>query len=297
MSEEKRQVSAVRCGLVRLGAVLALGWLAGAGAAGASSLEDQLAARWRGAWVVTGVEMTSDCNASYTDNEVLGRRAVGKGRIRLAPGELARVHKLELKRSRVEVLIDVDEPLLAPFEDGPFRLVEEVTCKVELQLEVPREAIKRGDVASLEALLVPVLERYDDQRAAQGSPRWNRRERGPLPRDYEAQMAEYRRWKVAQTNAAVGQRIAQALGEAKRAVQHTSDNPDYGAGLAAGMEAMRWLSYSDCPDWLGSTFWAAKRSCPSGKNRAFQDGFEDGQAIAYHLLLAERLQGCFVPAG
>lgn len=263
----------------------------------AASPEDALSARWRGAWVVLGSEVFSDCDASYTNNEVVGRRASSKGALRFAAGELGQVHKLELKRSRVELLVDLDESFLRPFHDGPFDLVDEVRCKVELKLELPREVVKSGDVAALERALSALAERFATREAALRSPSANGRKRGSFPKDYDEKLAAYRRWKTEQTNRAVGERLDQALEDAARVAKEATSNPDYGAGFAAGLEAMRWLSYSDCSSWLGSSFYAVKKSVPSEhrSNRAFCDGFDDGQLLAYSVELAHRLRGCFVP--
>lgn len=269
--------------------------LAAVASPAAADFEDELNARWQGSWVILNLEVSSGCDSSYTNNEVVGRRANGKGRVTLRTGEVARVHKLEVKRERVELLLNIDEPLLIPYRDGPFELFEEATCKVELFVPVPREAIKGRNVAAIESALGAWMEQYGGRREAERSASWNRREREPYPKDYEKRLAEHRKWKAAQVNAAVGQRIAQALEEATRATAHANNDAEYGAGLAAGLAEMRWVSHSSCDAWLESSYWTHHKSPPGGASSKFKDGFEDGQRIGYHVLVARNLQGCFLP--
>jgi hypothetical protein len=266
--------------------------------ASAADLEAALAGRWRGAWVVLGSEAYSHCDAGYSNNQVAGRRVSGKGAVRLDPGELGKVYKVTTARSRVDVLIDLEESLLLPFRDGPFELLNEVHCKVELQFEVPREVVRGGDVAAAEAALAQVLERFDDRAGAQRSPHWNRRQRAPYPDDYEETLAEYRVWKAQQTNAAVAARIDRAVDDAAEAAERMrAGDAAYVAGFAAGVEEMDHAYYGDCPSLLSAAFWSAKKSPPGDRknDRAFCDGFDDGQLLAWSLELARRLRACYVP--
>jgi hypothetical protein len=248
--------------------------------------------------VVATAEVYSHCDGSYSNNQVSGRRVSGKGPQRLAPGELGKVHKVTAGRSRVDVLVDLDESLLVPFRDGPFELWNEVHCRVELQFEVPREVVKAGDVEAAEATLAQVLERFEDRQGAERSAAWNRRRRQPYPEDYEETLAEYRAWKAEQTNAAVAARIDRAVDEAAEAARRMrAADAAYVAGFAAGVEELERVSYGDCPSLLSAGFWAVKRSPPRERrdDRAFCDGFDDGQLLAWSLELARRLRGCFVP--
>lgn len=260
--------------------------------AAAADLEDQLAARWRDAWVVVKAPVSSDCDGSYTNNEVRGRAVSGKGAVRFEPGEVARVHKVELKRSRVEVLVDLDEGMLRPYTDGPYRLFDQLSCKVELLIELPREAAKAKDLAALEPVLTDLLDRFPAREQARAAPSWNRRRQEPIPEGYEKTAAEHRAWKARQVNAEIDRRIDDALREAEYALRNTSSDPEYAAGLGAGAEAMKWLSYSDCDDWLDSSLSSASRYPPGEASHRFRDGYQAGQRLAYSLLLVHHLREC-----
>ena len=266
--------------------------LALAAPAAAADLEDQLAARWRDAWVVVKAPVSSGCDGSYTNNEVRGRAVSGKGGVHLQAGELARVHRVELKRSRVEVLLDLDEGLLRSFTDGPYRLFEELSCKVELLIELPREAAKAKDLSAIEPVLTDLLDRFAGREEARAAASWNRRRKEAFPEGFEQTVAEHRAWKAKQVNAEIDRRLEEALAEAEYAVRNASSDPDYAAGLGAGVEAMKWLSYSDCDDWLESSFSSASRYPPGESSHRFRDGFQAGQRIAYGLLLARHLSEC-----
>ncbi len=275
-------------------------WLAAVSTLGtanlsAASVEDQLAARWRAAYVITAVDVFSACDSSYTNNEIIAGRSAGKGRVRLAKGEIGQVHKLDLKRSRVDILINLDEAKLLPWRDGPFELFEEVHCKVELQIELPREAVKSGDLEALDQALGAVLERHQRREAAVASSSWNRRQREAYPKDYERRVAEHKEWKAAQINGAIEKKIDEVLEQASYALRDTSSDAEYAAGFGAGAEAMRWLSLSSCESWLSSTIYSAGKTCPSGASSKFRDGFEDGQRVAYAVILVRELRQCRLP--
>lgn len=261
----------------------------------AASVEDQLAARWRAAYVITAVDVFSDCDASYTNNEMVAGRSVGKGRVRFGKGELGQVHKVDLKRARVEILINLDEAKLLSWREGPFELFEEAHCKVELLIDLPREIVKAGNLEALDQALSAVLERHERREEALASARWNRRQREAFPQNYERTVAEHRVWKAEQINGAIERKIHEALEQASYALRDSSSDPEYATGFGAGAEAMKWLSLSSCESWLSSTIYSAGNTCPSGSSSKFRDGFEDGQRVAYAVILVRELRECRLP--
>ena len=57
----------------------------------ASDLQDRLNSRWRGAWLVVGPEISSDCGDNYTNNRVSGTVVRDSGRaIACRPGSSSR---------------------------------------------------------------------------------------------------------------------------------------------------------------------------------------------------------------
>jgi hypothetical protein len=264
--------------------------LAGAAAApaAAASLEDALNARWRGGWVVVRAPVSSDCGGFYTDNEARGGRVRSGGSHDFAAGELARVERMGVKRGgRVDVFLDLAEQILEPRADGPFTLYEPRSCKVQLRVEDAG-----SDAASAERALAALLELHPDAPSAERSPSWSGRRREEYPEGYEETLAEHARWKAAQVNVAVQERLEEAIEEASRVNDRLRDDPEYLAGFAAGVERERNQSFGDCDSAVGARLYPDRER---GKPQRWQDGYEDGQRLAYHLELMRRLVRCFVP--
>jgi hypothetical protein len=278
---------------MRIARSFALLVLAAALPARAADLERVLNARWQGAWVVLTTPVWSDCDERYTNDEVVAGRATGDG-VRFDPGELAQVHKLGVKRTRLEVLVDLDEGFLLPRRDGPYTLYDDAHCRVELLIDVPREVVRTGDAKAAEAVLAPLVERYDREGDARASATWNRRRKQPLPPGYERTLAEYQTWKAAQVNGAIQERLDHALDDAARVSESLRDDPAYLDGFAAGAQQARGGYFGDC-DWLlSSSFFAFKHS-PGRGEREWKQGYDDGQLLVFSVEVARRLRGCFVP--
>ena len=90
----------------------------------ATASEPALNAGWRGAWVLIGTDTYSGCGGNFTNNAVRGRRVQSKGEYRFGTGELGTVYKINLKRKRVDVLVELAEPLRVEHREGPFTLYD-----------------------------------------------------------------------------------------------------------------------------------------------------------------------------
>jgi hypothetical protein len=254
-----------------------------------AGIEDDLNARWRGGAVVVKVPLGSSCDGFYNDNDVIGPRVDSKGRHRFDAGELARVERISVKRNRVDVFLDLTEEVLEELQDGPFTLYEPRACKIQLRVPVP----DRSDPAAVERRLAELLELHGALRAAEASPAWNGRRRHPFPEGYEETLAAYESWKAARTNAAVQERMDEAIEEASRIADRVRTDPDSAEGFAAGLEKARDLSFGDCPSLLTRTF--SPSSGGIGKSSDWRRGYEDGQRLGFDLELLRRLRDCFVP--
>jgi hypothetical protein len=276
----------------------------------AGDLQDALEARWRGAWVVTSAETWSDCGPSYTGNRVNGRYVSSRSRQRFRAGELAKVDSVDLKRSRFDLRLTFAEPFLASRQDGPFTLFDEASCRVEFQMEVPREMVRSQDVMGVEGLLRPVLQRHATEESARGSSGWNHREREDYPRDYQRTLVEHAAWKANQTNAAVQARLDEVVDETSRVPERITGDPDYLQGFVRGVEAGRSPHSASCPDLLRGTLVAARSQATPGAARAgtgaahaaagdrqvrIDRGYQDGLRLTLGLEAIRRLPGCFVP--
>jgi hypothetical protein len=255
--------------------------------------QDDLRARWLGAWVVLASGVASDCSGMHTNNAIHGQLSLGGGVHRFEPGELGQVTGLDLKQARVDVFVSLREDLLVPYQDGPFELYRQAPCRVELLVDLPRPMVKANDVAGIDRAILQVAERHTTLDQATASARWNRREREAYPPDYERRLGEHAVWKAEQRNAAVDRKIEASIAAAQEVLARVShEREGYSEAFALGVEAMRALRFDDCDRMLASTFDGWKRKPPEGTHL---EGHADGQFLTYSIRLADRLKGCYVP--
>ena len=165
--------------------------------------EGELSARWQGGTVLVRLPIASSCDGFFNDNDVVGSRVDSKARHRFEAGEVARVDRINVKRNRVDVQLELSEGVLEEVQDGPFTLYDAKVCKVQLKVPVP----DRSDGAAVDRRLAELLERVGSVREAEASPGWNGRRRASYPPDYEETLAAHAAWKAAQVNAAVQARM------------------------------------------------------------------------------------------
>ncbi len=269
-------------------------------AAAAADIEAALRSRWLGAWVVTEVETYSGCDGGYSNNDVNGARVLSKAGLGFAAGELARVDKLNLKSSRVDVYLALAEPLHVPRQEGPFTLFDERTCKVQLLIEVPGKEIRAGNLAAVEAAIAQAVTAFPSRDAALASERWNRRKREALPDDYDETLARYEVWRAEQVNARLAETRERAIDEADRLVDRLDDDPRYLEGFAAGVRELRYWPPPSCESLAGAPPLFAERDAPrehrgdAPEHKAWRRGFRDGQALAFNVALARAVRACFL---
>lgn len=262
----------------------------------AAQTEELMKTRWLGAWVVTGLETWSTCSGTYTNNRVNGRFVKSKGQHRFQPGELAKVVKLDGNRQRMDVFLEVYEPILVPYQDGPFTLYRELSCKLELEIMVPREAVKGQDIQTLDRALGEVLSRYSTEAEARQAETYNGRERDRYPDDYEYTLARHAIWQAEQTNSRVQAKLDLASETARRLVYGINGDEDYMSGFASGVEKAKSATYRGCPSLTGASFgqYRPGRDSSDGENRRGR-GEQDGRNLVLALELMDRLPSCFVP--
>jgi hypothetical protein len=238
--------------------------------------------------VVVSAPLQSDCAGFYTDNELLGGSVSSKGSERFEPGELARVERVDPKRERIDVFLDLAEAILLPSAEGPFTLYNERACKAQLKIPLPPRTL--ADQRAAAAAVKELLEVHPTAEQAQSSPVWNRRRRADYPPDYERTLAEHAVWKASQVNAEVQARIEQALDEARRAMDRLAGGSEALESFAAGLRSRRDESFGSCDAMLTSDF--ASDGDADAKDRA---AFVEGERLAYWVGLARELEKCFVP--
>jgi hypothetical protein len=293
----------------RLPALASIVLVFACGTARAGALQDQIDSRWRGAWVLTAAETWSDCQGFYNDNRVNGRLVSGRGRLKFRQGELARVDSIDLKRSRLDLRLTFAEPVLVSRQDGPFTLYDEASCRVEMQVELPREVVKGDDLRDIETLVMQVLDRHAAEDEARAASTWNRRRREPYPGDYQQTLQRYAAWKAEQANAAVQAALDRLVDETSRIPDRINGDPDYMAGFVKGIEAGRSSRPGQCQDLVAlssppppvsdrpafaSHASNTDRQAAERQARAAR-GYQDGQRLALGLDAVRRLPGCFAP--
>jgi hypothetical protein len=273
--------------------VLVLAVLCGVSQGTASKLEDELKADLVGSWIVMTTDVYSDCSGFYTNNDIQGTRVTSKSPRRFEPGEVGKIDKINLKRSRIDVFVRLGEPILQSRVEGPFELFDELHCKAQLQVELGRPVVKSGNRTAVLEVLAQAFEIHTTRTSSTDSSCWNGRRRRPLPEDYEQTLAEYEIWKAEQLALAVAKARENAIEDAAIIVQRVGTDPDYLDGFAAGFDEIRrgWTE-DDCDDLVGADFDWIKDSPPSDQSRAWKDGYRDGQELAFNVLLAYRLAEC-----
>lgn len=261
------------------------------------SLERDLEGRWRGAWVLTRVETSSDCTSVYTDTDVHGELATGRGRHRFAAGELARVDKVGVKVDRVDLFLAIAEPILEARSDGPFTLFDERRCRVQLKVDVPKAVVRRADPIAVGEILARAVEAFAREEEARAAEAWNRREREPLPPDYEETLVRYHAWKLEQETARLNAVQGRALDELARLERAILDDPVYLEGFAGGVAAARDWSPDDCatlsPGSPGGSPPAAPAERSAERDRTmWRRGWEDGRDLAAALAVLRVAREC-----
>jgi len=251
-----------------------------------AEVEDDLQARLRGRLGLLLSPVSTECTDHYTDNEVAGRFASGAGPVRLDAGELVSIDNVSVNWHRLDVNLGLQVPYRVTIVDGPFTLYELRSCRAQLKFEVPGEV--RRDRSRAEAVIRELLEVHDSLAEARSSTSWNWREPELLPEDSEAAWAEYRSWKAEQVNAAIRERLAAVLEEARRAVRSMDDDPDYLDSFARGVESKRYESSASCDALLSASFYR------SGSGGSSSRGWTDGQRLGWAVAIARGLQDCWV---
>jgi hypothetical protein len=261
----------------------------------ASDLGDRLDRELKGGWGVLEVEVYSACGGTYSDNEVGSAGVAGRAQHRFAAGELVKIDNVKVKKQRVDLMLTLDAPLRVPHMDGPFELYDQRSCRVQLMVYVPRELVKNEDLEGLLTEVKKHVTMFSSRDEAEMSDEWNGRETEPMPDDYEETLHRHAVWTAEQTNAAVRDGINHALSEAAEAVEDLDDDADYLSGFAEGAEKMAEFSVTSCDSLLSVSFTSYRKSAPSDSSRSWKDGWNDGQKLVFHVLLADRLRSCLVP--
>jgi hypothetical protein len=258
-----------------------------------ADIQDDLNARWRGAWLIITGDISSNCNGLTTDNRISGDLLSANGRFSFEPGELAQIRKIDAKRSRVDVLLDLREGVLIEYQDGPFALYREASCEVELLVDFGGSRTRDLGVAGVEARFAEWFERYARLDDAMQSANYNQRVREDYPEDYESTLAAYEFWKIDRHNQLVADRIADSTEKTSLLLAQVHADDNFGAGLSKGIAEMREAMSDNCA-LLASSSQATFGKSAEAPNEDWGDGYQTGQQLAYHIELSRRLGRCFI---
>jgi len=261
----------------------------------ASALEDRMERDLEGAWATLQVEIYSNCSGAYNDNHVNASGVSAKADRRFEPGEVVKIDRIKVKRSRVDLLLTLAEPILKSHSDGPFMLFSESPCKVQLIFDVPRDWIKAGDHRKILSEIDQRLTTFSSFEAARTSSLWNGRERESYPDDYQLTLIRHEIWQAEELNLQIQARADHALEIALQAASGISSDPEYLKGFADGVEDMKFWSEDNCDRLMSASFSSISKSPPKDSNRRYKPGYRDGQELIFNLTLAKRLEGCYVP--
>ena len=265
----------------------------------AGKLEKALQRRWLGAWVVTTVETYSNCGNDYTANRLNGKLVSSQGRNSFRSGELAKLVRVDVKRSRLDLLMTLRVPKLIPRQEGPFTLYDERECRIELEVALPRAVVKNKDVRGIETVLSAVIRRHTSEDEARSSRSWNRRELEEYPDNYELTLAKLAIWRAEQTNFKVQERIDMTFEETTHLTDRLSSDASYLAGLARGIEAGKAVKLTGCRSLLSVNLTGPNKPPVAQASQAnYQSrsdrGYKDGRMLVLSLELLRRLPECFV---
>lgn len=248
-----------------------------------------------GAWAALRVEVYSNCSGAYNDNDVHDSGVSAKAHQRFEAGEVVKIDKVKVKYSRVDLLLTLAEPILKSRPAGPFVLYSEAPCKVQLIFDISRDWIKSGDHRKILSEIDQRLTTFSSYEDARTSALWNGRQRDPFPDGYEQTLLQYEIWKAEDRNLEIQARADEALETALQAASSVNDDPLYLAGFADGVQNMKFWSENDCDQLIAATFSGHSDRPPGSKGKAYKQGYRDGQELVFNLILAKRLEGCYVP--
>jgi hypothetical protein len=267
----------------------------------AGEFEKSIKGRWLGAWLLLNVESYSHCNGLYTNNRINGEFVKSKGNQHFEPGELVKLDRLDIKKSRLDLQLSVYEAVLSPYSEGPFTLYRELQCRIEFEVMLPRDVVKQKRTDAVDEALLSIVERHARRDDATASSAWNGREREAYPEDYDRTLAELDVWHAKQTNRSIEQRIEVATQRTYRLTDRVSSDPNYLSGFAVGVEQAKSFELDTCPELLALNLdeLPARTTPPVaaddlGRERN-QRGFKDGELLIVGLEMLRRLPDCFVP--
>ena len=256
--------------------------------------------RWLDAWVVTSADTYSECNGFYTDNRLRGDQVSSHGRIDVPIGTPAHVDMVTLSASEAVFSMTMSQKLLVTREHRDFTLQAEARCQVDLKVMLPPGMKGEQDILGIEALVQPAMKRYPTEDAAVLAA-------GFLPQDdpayasaHQTAIARQQEFESRQTAEAIDARMSQWVSQTQRIQGRISNDPDYLAGFARGVEAGRATALTKCEQLATAEPAMLPMSGPSAatfaskgsRQKAWSRGYEDGIQLTHGLEAIRILPQC-----
>ena len=204
--------------------------------------------------------------------------------------------KSEINRKKIELMVTIAGTNLVSRQDGPFTLYDRRTCKIELEVAIPRDVIKSKHVEEVDRFLARVAQRFSTRDEALDSSDWNGREADEYPEDYERTLAHHAVWSAEEINRGIDEQLDRSLLTANELAREVDGNLIYLSGFAEGARMVRAVGEHDCGRLIGSTAGTFRLNAPEEftDNTTWCADFFDGQALVYSLAVLSRLPACYV---
>ena len=256
--------------------------------------------RWVDAWVVTSAETFSECNGFYTDNWLRGGQVSSHGRIDVPAGTPAHVDMVSISESQVAFSMTVSERLLVTREHRDFTLQAEARCQIDLKLTLPPGMSAAQDILGVESLVDPVMKRYPTENAAVLAAGFLPSTEPAYAAQLQTAIAQQREFESRQQSEAIDARMRQWVSQTQRIQGRISNDPDYLAGFARGVEAGRATAVTKCeqlataePAMLpGGGPSTATFASKGSRQKAWSRGYEDGVHLTHGLEAIRILPQC-----
>ena len=231
---------------------------------------EDLQATWHGAFVLTRTPLFSECSIT-SPTTASPVAAWVRQEPALLPGEIATIDKVEVTWTRIDVSLTFLEPFRVTWKDGPYTLYDQHRCRVQLNMDLPRDV--RKDATKASAAIAAMLQSFPSEALARHAAEYNKRKVEAYPAGWERTKAEYETWRVTHLNARIQEKIDTLLRESQDALDRGHDDDEYLKCFGKGARTRSYQSFGSC-DSLLNDYFLSSGSCDN------QRGYDDGERMA-----------------
>jgi phosphopantetheinyl transferase (holo-ACP synthase) len=259
-----------------------------------------IAARWTDAWVVTSAATFSECNGTYTDNWLSGGRVRSHGHEDVPAGTPAHVDAVTVSAAHVTLSLTMSQSLLVTREYRDYTLHASARCQVDLKVLLPPGMSASEDILGVESLIQPLLRRFANEEAAVEAAGFGPGNETTAAAERDTALAQQKEFEERQRSEAVDARMGQWISQTSRIPAQISNDPDYLAGFARGVEAGKVSPAAKCQDLVSTEpvmqpargTAAASFAAKGSRQKAWSRGYDDGLHLAQGLEAIRVLPQC-----